>query len=61
MGDGDLILGLETKELMLATMFIAAIIATSAAIAGDVMQDLKTGHGWATRFVNKQPKLLVYL
>ena len=41
---GDLILGLETKELMLATMFIAAIVATSAAIAGDVMQDLKTGH-----------------
>ncbi|GIS04147.1 MAG: oligopeptide transporter, OPT family [Candidatus Neomarinimicrobiota bacterium] len=26
------------------TMFIAAIVATSAAIAGDVMQDLKTGH-----------------
>ena len=25
-------------------MFIAAIVATSAAIAGDVMQDLKTGH-----------------
>ena len=41
---GDLILGLGTKELMLATMFIAAIVATSAAIAGDVMQDLKTGH-----------------
>ena len=31
-------------EMMVATMFIAAIVATSAAIAGDVMQDLKTGH-----------------
>ena len=30
--------------MMVATMFIAAIVATSAAIAGDVMQDLKTGH-----------------
>jgi len=41
---GDLILGMETPDLMIATMFIAAIVATSAAIAGDVMQDLKTGH-----------------
>ena len=41
---GDLILGMETRDLMIATMFIAAIVATSAAIAGDVMQDLKTGH-----------------
>jgi putative OPT family oligopeptide transporter len=29
---------------MLATMLIASIVASSAAIAGDVMQDLKTGH-----------------
>jgi putative OPT family oligopeptide transporter len=41
---GGLILGMEEKEMMVATMFIAAIVATSAAIAGDVMQDLKTGH-----------------
>ncbi len=41
---GDFFLGLATEELMLATMLIAAIVATSAAIAGDVMQDLKTGH-----------------
>lgn len=41
---GDLILGMDTPDLMIATMFIAAIVATSAAIAGDVMQDLKTGH-----------------
>ena len=41
---GGLIMGMEEKEMMIATMFIAAIVATSAAIAGDVMQDLKTGH-----------------
>jgi putative OPT family oligopeptide transporter len=41
---GDFFLGLGTEELMLATLLIAAIVATSAAIAGDVMQDLKTGH-----------------
>ena len=41
---GDLILGLSTPTLMLATMLIASIVASSAAIAGDVMQDLKTGH-----------------
>ena len=41
---GDWFLGLKTEELMLATMLIAAIVASSAAIAGDVMQDLKTGH-----------------
>ena len=41
---GDLFLGLGTEELMLATLLIAAIVASSAAIAGDVMQDLKTGH-----------------
>ena len=41
---GDLILGLGREELMLATLLIAAVVASSAAIAGDVMQDLKTGH-----------------
>ena len=41
---GGLLLGLGTGEMMVATMFIASIVATSAAIAGDVMQDLKTGH-----------------
>ena len=41
---GDWFLGLKTEELMLATLLIAAIVASSAAIAGDVMQDLKTGH-----------------
>ena len=41
---GGLILGMEETDMMIATMFIAAIVATSAAIAGDVMQDLKTGH-----------------
>ena len=41
---GDLLLGLGREELMLATLLIAAVVASSAAIAGDVMQDLKTGH-----------------
>ena len=41
---GGLIMDMGQKEMMIATMFIAAIVATSAAIAGDVMQDLKTGH-----------------
>ena len=41
---GDLILGMATTDLMYATLLIAAIVASSAAIAGDVMQDLKTGH-----------------
>ncbi len=41
---GDLILGMETDELMYATLLIASIVAVNAAIAGDVMQDLKTGH-----------------
>ncbi len=41
---GGLILDMSKTEMMVATMFIAAIVATSAAIAGDVMQDLKTGH-----------------
>ena len=41
---GDLMLGMEKQDLMFATLLIAAIVASSAAIAGDVMQDLKTGH-----------------
>ena len=41
---GDFFLGLSTASLMYATLLIAAIVASSAAIAGDVMQDLKTGH-----------------
>ena len=41
---GDGLLNLDTSTLMLATVLIASIVASSAAIAGDVMQDLKTGH-----------------
>ena len=41
---GDIMLNMGTQDLMMATLLIAAIVATSAAIAGDVMQDLKTGH-----------------
>ena len=41
---GSLILNLSQTELMYATLLIAAVVASSAAIAGDVMQDLKTGH-----------------
>ncbi|MAX34484.1 MAG: oligopeptide transporter, OPT family [Euryarchaeota archaeon] len=41
---GDLILGMEQDELMFATLIIASVVAVNAAIAGDVMQDLKTGH-----------------
>ena len=42
---GSLFLGMEQTELMYATLIlIAAVVASSAAIAGDVMQDLKTGH-----------------
>ena len=41
---GDLFLGMAKQDLMMATLLIAAIVASSAAIAGDVMQDLKTGH-----------------
>ena len=41
---GDLMLGMAKPDLMFATLLIAAIVASSAAIAGDVMQDLKTGH-----------------
>jgi len=41
---GDLLLDMAMTDLMYATLLIAAIVASSAAIAGDVMQDLKTGH-----------------
>ena len=41
---GDLMLGMAKQDPMFATLLIAAIVASSAAIAGDVMQDLKTGH-----------------
>jgi putative OPT family oligopeptide transporter len=41
---GDLLLGMERNELMYATLIIASIVAVNAAIAGDVMQDLKTGY-----------------
>mgnify|MGYP003324092263 FL=1 len=41
---GDVMLGMARQDLMFATLLIAAIVASSAAIAGDVMQDLKTGH-----------------
>ena len=41
---GDVILGMEQNELMYATLIIASVVAVNAAIAGDVMQDLKTGH-----------------
>ena len=41
---GDVFLGMAKEDLMYATLLIAAIVASSAAIAGDVMQDLKTGH-----------------
>jgi len=41
---GDLLLNLATEELILATLLIAAVVASSSAIAGDVMQDLKTGN-----------------
>ena len=46
---GDLVLGMQQDELMFATLIIASVVAVNAAIAGDVMQDLKTGHlGGAT-------------
>ena len=41
---GSYFLGLGQQDLMYATLLIAAVVASSAAIAGDVMQDLKTGH-----------------
>ena len=41
---GDIVMGMETQELMYATLLIASVVAVNAAIAGDVMQDLKTGY-----------------
>ena len=41
---GDLFLGMSKDELMYATLIIASVVAVNAAIAGDVMQDLKTGY-----------------
>lgn len=41
---GGVILDMGQTELMYATLIIASIVAVNAAIAGDVMQDLKTGH-----------------
>ena len=41
---GDVMLGMARDELMYATLIIASVVAVNAAIAGDVMQDLKTGH-----------------
>jgi len=41
---GDVILGMTRDELMYATLIIASVVAVNAAIAGDVMQDLKTGY-----------------
>jgi putative OPT family oligopeptide transporter len=41
---GGVILGMAQTDLMYATLIIASIVAVNAAIAGDVMQDLKTGH-----------------
>ncbi len=41
---GDFMLGMKKEDLMFATLIIAAVVAVNAAIAGDVMQDLKTGH-----------------
>ena len=41
---GDVMLGMHRDELMYATLIIASVVAVNAAIAGDVMQDLKTGH-----------------
>ena len=43
--------------MMIATMFIAAIVATSAAIAGDVMQDL-SGHMVGATPWNSRPRKL---
>jgi putative OPT family oligopeptide transporter len=41
---GGVFLNMEQDELMYATLIIASVVAVNAAIAGDVMQDLKTGH-----------------
>ncbi len=41
---GGVFLNMGQDELMYATLIIASVVAVNAAIAGDVMQDLKTGH-----------------
>lgn len=38
------LVGIDNDTMKFATLMIAAIVAVNAAIAGDVMQDLKTGH-----------------
>jgi len=38
------IIGADNSTMMFSTLIIAAVVAVNAAIAGDVMQDLKTGH-----------------
>ena len=38
------IIGADNSTMMFATLVIASVVAVNAAIAGDVMQDLKTGH-----------------
>jgi putative OPT family oligopeptide transporter len=38
------LIGADNPTMMFATLMIAAVVAVNAAIAGDVMQDLKTGH-----------------
>jgi putative OPT family oligopeptide transporter len=41
---GGIFLNMKQDELMYATLIIASVVAVNAAIAGDVMQDLKTGY-----------------
>ena len=41
---GGVFLNMGQDELMYATLIIASVVAVNAAIAGDVMQDLKTGY-----------------
>jgi len=41
---GGIFLNMKQEDLMYATLIIASVVAVNAAIAGDVMQDLKTGH-----------------
>ena len=38
------LVGANNETMMFATLMIASVVAVNAAIAGDVMQDLKTGH-----------------
>lgn len=38
------IIGADNSTMMFSTLIIASVVAVNAAIAGDVMQDLKTGH-----------------